>query len=107
MLPVHIAIDAAIKQMDEQGVFYYILQRGERNSGTILLKISNRQGSVKLLTQQRNLEGDLCWIPALNQETIEETQADDYIQRSVQRDPDLWVIEIEDPAMQNPFKEFV
>jgi len=104
MLPVHILIDATLKQLTEQGIFYTILQRGERNSGTILLKIWSRADQCKLLTQQRNLDGDLQWINATNKETVAEPDADTYTQRARSRDPDLWIIEIEDPNMNNPFE---
>lgn len=103
MLPVHLLIDATLQTLTERGVFYYILQRGEKSSGVILLKISDRAGRCTLITQQRDLEGDLNWIAALAEEIVPEKEADTYIQRAVQRDPDLWVIEIEDPEMHNPF----
>lgn len=104
MLPVHIWIEAGLKSLDERGVFYYIPQRGERNSGIVLLKIANRKGQCMLLTQQRDIDGNLGWIDAMGEARLDETKADDYIRRSISRDPDLWVIEIEDPDMNNPFE---
>lgn len=103
MIPVHIWIEAGIKSLEDRGIFYYIPQRGERNSGLVLLKISDRKGGCALLTQERDLDGNLGWINAMGEEKLDEKKADDYIRRSIGRDPDLWVIEIEDPDMNNPF----
>lgn len=103
-LPVHLWIDAQLRPLNDRGVFYYIQQRGERNSGVILLKLNGLNGDCKLIIQQRNLDGDLGWMNALNKDIVSESDADAYIQRSVSRDPDLWVIEIEDKEMTNPFE---
>lgn len=104
LLPVHLWIDAQLKPLNDRGVFYYIQQRGEKNSGIILLKLNGLQGQCKLLVQQRDLDGDLGWMNALQKEQVEEADADAYIRRAIGRDPDLWVIEVEDAEMQNPFE---
>ena len=71
-----------------------------------MLKINGLNGDVKLIIQERDFMTDtLTWVAAMEQEIIKESDADTYIQRALQRDPDLWVIEIEDKDMQNPFEE--
>ncbi|MFP4097670.1 MAG: DUF1491 family protein [Alphaproteobacteria bacterium] len=103
-LPVHVWIDAQLMPLNDRGVFYYIHQRGEQNSGTILLKLNGLGGQCRLLVQQRDFEGNLGWMNASGKELVEEVQADQYIRRAISRDPDLWVIEIEDREMNNPFE---
>ena len=49
----------------------------------------------RLLSQMRDLDGRLAWYPAHKEETIPESDADARIRRAVERDPDIWVIEIE------------
>ena len=105
-LPTKLWIDAVLAPLNGRGIFYYIHQAGNNGSGLILLKLTDTKGECKLLTQQRNFETDaLDWVPALAQEDVAEVDADAYIARAKDRDPDLWVIEVEDPAMNNPFEE--
>lgn len=92
-------------RLNAAAVSYYVLQRGDKTGGLVLLKLNGLEGVCKLLTQQRNLDGELDWVDALGQETVSEQEADDYITRARARDPDLWVIEIEDRSMTNPFEE--
>lgn len=103
-LPVHLWIDAQLRPLNDRGVFYYIQQRGEQNTGTVLLKLNALDRTCKLLIQQRDFEGKIGWMHAMGKELVEEIDADQYIQRSISRDPDLWVIEIEDKNMNNPFE---
>ena len=103
-LPVHLWIDAQLRPLNDRGVFYYIQQRGEQNTGVILLKLNGLEGVCRVLMQQRDLDGKLGWMNAMQKEHVEEPDADQYIQRAMTRDPDLWVIEIEDKEMNNPFE---
>lgn len=104
-MPTHLWVEAKIRELSSQCIGVYVIQKGERNNGTVLLKISNMKGQCKLLVQQRNLDGDLEWVNALSTEVIEEVKADEYVKRSISRDPDQWVIEVEHSAMLNPFLE--
>lgn len=102
-LPVYIEIDAAIKKLSEQGLTYYIPQKGDRNTGTILLKISDMRGRCKILSQMRDMDDKLSWFSVLGADIVDEREADQHINASKEIDPDQWIIEIEDPNMQNPF----
>ncbi|HPD83204.1 MAG: DUF1491 family protein [Alphaproteobacteria bacterium] len=102
--PTHIWVDAKIRELSAQGIGVYVTHRGEKMGGLVLLKIVNPQaGECKLLTQQRDLDGVLGWINVFSEEMITEQKADEYISRSVARDPDLYVLELESSNLQNPF----
>lgn len=104
-LPTSLYVDAVLRPLNDRGVFYYITQKGNHDSGVILLKLNSLDGQCALLTQQRDLDGVLGWVDVMPESIIEESVADMYIQKARAQDPDLWVIEIEDPARVNPFAE--
>jgi hypothetical protein len=56
-----------------------------------------------VLSQVRDIHGRLAWMPAFAGRAVAEDEADAYVARAVARDPDLWVVEVEDPAGRNPF----
>lgn len=105
-LPTGLLVEATLTPLNARGLYYYIQQKGNHASGLMLVKLNGLKGKVRLRTQQRDfMEDTLLWVDALAEETLEEPAADAYIQRAQQTDPDLWVIEIEDPEMNNPFEE--
>jgi len=104
-LPTALYVDAHLKTLTAVGRFYHFIQKGNHSSGIVMLKLNSLTGVVRLLIQQRDFLNDkMTWINALDKETVDEHEADDYIQRAIARDPDLWVIEIEGRDMQNPFE---
>lgn len=104
-IATHLIIEAKIRELSAQGVGVYVIHRGEKMDGLILLKLSDTAGQCKLLTQQRNLDGVLGWVNIFNEEIIDEQKGDEYIARAMSRDPDLWVVEIETRTLENPFEE--
>ena len=106
-IPTHIWVEAEVRRLSDLGTGVYVLARGDRTGGMVLQKISNMAGQCKLMGLQRDLLGKLVWIHVLQDEIVEEREADAYIKRAVDRDPDLWVVEIEDRAMTAHFGQSV
>jgi hypothetical protein len=103
--PTYLWVEAKLRELSDKAVGVYVAHRGEKMGGLVLLKLDNLEGQCRLLTQQRNLDGVLEWVDVYQENIIDNKKADDYITRSVQRDPDVWVIEIEDKEMTNPFPD--
>jgi hypothetical protein len=99
-IPTHLWVEAEIRRICALGLGVYVLSRGDKTGGIVLQKVSDLKGQCRLLIQQRDLETNLVWVNALAGDIVREAEADAYIARSIARDPDLWVVEIEDPAMQ-------
>ena len=73
-----------------------VARKGQATGGTLLLKVNQLENGCRVLSQMRDLDGKLGWMAAFKGELVAEAEADAYIARAVKRDPDLWVVEIED-----------
>ena len=103
-LPTSLWVEACLAPLNAKGVYYYFIQKGNPASGLLLLKLNGMDGRIKILSQERDfLQDTLAWVNVLNEEVVEENEADAYIKRACDRDPDLWVLEIEDETLTNPF----
>ena len=103
-IPTAVWVDAHLRKFQADGKSFYIVNKGAYATGTVLLKINTLGQGCLLLQQQRNLDGELGWMKLLKGETSPELQVDEFIRRALDRDPDLWVVEIEDRTGQNPFE---
>lgn len=103
-LPTELWIKAHLRRCDLESIPAVVARRGEKTGGLVLLKLNLLGGGFRLLSQSRDLEGRVAWLPALKGEAVPEIEAEAYIARAVQRDPDLWVIEIEHRDGWHPFE---
>jgi GMP synthase (glutamine-hydrolysing) len=95
-LKTKVQVMAAVRLCSLHAIPIVIARRGDEDAGTILIKLNQLERGVTVLTQTRTPQGDLAWLRATGEAPVDETAADAYITRQVQRDPDLWVVEIED-----------
>jgi hypothetical protein len=102
-LPTDLWVQAHLRRLSAEATPVALVRRGEAERGTVLLKLNLLDSGCRILTQARDLEGRLGWLAALAGKLVPEAEADAYIARAVERDPDLWVIEIEDRNGRNPF----
>ena len=103
-LPSHLWIQAHLRRCLAEGIPATVVHKGEKMGGTLMLKLNFLDRSCRVLGQMRDLDGNMAWLPAFKGERIEEVEADSYIQRAVDRDPDLWVVEIEHSEGWHPFE---
>lgn len=103
-LPTALFLEAHFRRLTAEGSFYYIVNKGAYASGTIIVKINGLENGCVLLQQQRDFDGNLGWMNLFKGRAVEEFEVDAYIQRAIHRDPDVWVVEIEDRKLKNPFE---
>jgi hypothetical protein len=106
-LPTHLWVEAELRRLSGIGVGVYVTAKGDKTGGMVLQKVSDLSGQCRLMGLQRDLLGKLVWINALQDDIVPESEADAYIRRATTRDPDLWVVEIEDREMRMLFGESI
>lgn len=103
-IPTELWVKAHLRRCHAEGLFATVAHRGDPTGGMVLLKLNMLENGCRVLSQTRDLDGKLAWLPALEGKNVSESEADAYLQRAVKRDPDVWAIEIEDRHGRHPFE---
>lgn len=94
-LPAHAEISALIRQVSVQGGFAAVLQKGERDAGTILV-VTRWQGEpARCFERVPTLDGSRPWREAVRQDERQPRKLDEYLEKRMRQDPDLWIIELD------------
>jgi hypothetical protein len=94
----------AIRLADIAGRSAMVLRKGDPDSGGILCLLRADRDRCTVLAQVRDGEGRPAWMRGTGATPVPEPEAEAYIARQVQRDPDLWVLEFESPDLVPPFE---
>ena len=89
-------VDALRWRAESAGASVYIARRGDPDAGVVLVKVARSQRLAQLYAPVRDIEGERVWTCPLGVEPRQEELVTAYIDRRIDRDPDLWVVEIED-----------
>jgi hypothetical protein len=103
-LPTDFWLKAHLRRLSAEGIPVAVTHRGEATGGTVLVKLNQLELGCRVLTQARGSDGALGWLAAFENRLVDEAEADAYVARAVKRDPDVWVVEIEDRAGRHFFE---
>jgi hypothetical protein len=102
-LKTRIVVQAAIRLCSQRAMPVAVTRHGDEDAGTIIVKLNQLDLGCTVLIETRAPDGSRAWLRATGAAPVPEADADAYIARQAKRDPDLWVVEIEDRAGASPF----
>jgi len=95
-LKTNIAISALMRRAQSAGAFAAIVRKGDGDAGAYLVVTRQYENTGDLYTIYRpirNMEGAPVWWP---KGPLTQSDLDIYINRRIDEDPDIWVVEIDD-----------
>ncbi|HEY4135972.1 MAG TPA: DUF1491 family protein [Alphaproteobacteria bacterium] len=91
-------VQTQLRLCDLAAIPFTVVKRGDADAGAVLLRIDKGMKGVVILAREYDAAGKRSWQPALGDAPVTAEEADAYVARQTGRDPDLWVIEVEDSA---------
>lgn len=107
-------IDALLARAHAAGASGYIVHKGDEDAGSIIIKIISFREIPRILIQSRNMDGDLIFVD-ISQTVLKgeidcrmaEQLTDEYIEKRIKQDRDVWVVEIDDKQLRHFLTETV
>lgn len=90
-------VSAQLRLCDQELLPAVVRRKGDPDAGTVVIKLDRLDGHAVVLTQVRTADGRLAWMRATGPDPAPDAEAEAYITRQLKFDPDIWVLEIEDP----------
>lgn len=113
-LQTDLFVRAHLWRLNREGKTAVIVRRGPADGATVIVKVHMGlhlpedsdvvHRRARVYVQARDGEGRLIWMGAVGDAPAAEEDVDSYIERNVRRDPDVWVVEVDDPSGENPFE---
>ena len=96
-------IQAQIRLCSIANLPAYVVKKGDKDAGAIFLRINKLDGNNYIYSQTRDISGEIAWSKAKSGEAINDMDAFEYLEKQQKFDPDLWILEIEDPDEKYEF----
>ena len=92
-LPAHVEVSGLIRAVESAGGFAMVLQKGERDAGTILVLTTQNGRNTRLWERMPQLDGSRKFSCTREQDDENPREIDEYMGKRRRSDPDCWVIE--------------
>lgn len=94
-LAARVWIDAYLRRLDLELIPAHIARKGDATAGAVLVKLATMDGRAQLFQRSFDLmTGERTWVVLAEGD---EAEVEEAARRQGKFDPDLWVIEVEDP----------
>lgn len=94
-LTTSIWVSAYLARLQQAGIFAHVAKKGDGTAGAVAVKVARMDGSASFFTRVFGPEGGRVWEAQM--QAAPEPDVDAALARQRHYDPDLWIIEVEDP----------
>lgn len=94
-LPAHLEVSGLVRRVENEGGFATIVQRGEKDAGTILILTLERGKNAALWERMPQLDGSRPFTLSKQEEPEKKKEFSEYLERRRRQDPDCWVVELD------------
>lgn len=96
-LPTHIEVTGWRRAVEAAGGFTAIVHSGDKDAGSVLLLTIENGGNPRLWERMPQIAGSRQFVQIDTQVVENEQEISAYLQRRVQQDRDLWIVELDVP----------
>lgn len=94
-LPAHVEVAGLIRRVQAEGGFATVLNKGERDAGTIMVVLTQNGENTRVYERMPQLDGTRSWHCSKAQDTENKTEVSEFISRRALQDPDMWIVELD------------
>ena len=94
-LATGIWVSAYLMRLSQAGIHAHVVRKGDPTAGAVVVKVALMNGRASFFTRCYGPDGKIAWQARI--EDAGEAEVDAALTRQRGYDPDLWVIEVEDP----------
>lgn len=102
-LTTSILVSSALRRAEVNGIFAAILRQGDEHAGTIFVEVEIDFAHSCLYGRHINIDGDYEWVCLTGDAPTSAVEVAESLQKEVKRDPDCWIICVQDPKGRNIF----
>jgi hypothetical protein len=100
-------VAAYLRRCQVEGAFAVVRRRGAEEAGAVFVRISRLDGTSDLFGPapqsvfEAGLGADRVFTASIAGQPASDSAVDAYLTREVKFDPDVWIVEVEEPAGRN------
>jgi hypothetical protein len=94
-LATGIWVSAYLMRLSVEGIHAHVVRKGDGTAGAVAVKVALMNGRASFFTRGYGADGKIAWQAQIAD--AGEAEVDAALARQRGYDPDLWVIEVEDP----------
>jgi len=104
-LKTRLIVQAGIRHCEGKLIPAMLRRRGDADAGALFVKVNRLDGNAALFTRATSFGGGTEWRRLSNETWLPDADIERRLETEIGFDPDIWIVEIENPDGENPFEE--